>query len=247
MFWFLPNTTVHFSSAALGGVVSGGLILQAQDAYIHYSVGVARADALFGAFAQLPLLFLWIYIFWAILLFGAELAFAHQNLASYRRELQGASASPAERESIALRIAVHVARSFRDSAPAPTTEELATALDAPVRAVRGVLDELETAQILSQRGGRAEEEAFQLGQPAERIRVGDVLAAVRGERDSLAGDEGAAVVEGLLAQLDSVGSANGTGQSLAELLADVQAASEDSELQRANSSSASLDPSTAAG
>ena len=70
-------------------------------------MGVARADVLFGSFAALPLLFVWIYVFWAIVLFGAEIAFAHQNLALYRRRCAGEPASPAEREAIG---AAHCAR-----------------------------------------------------------------------------------------------------------------------------------------
>jgi membrane protein len=247
MFWFLPNTTVRFRSALLGGVVSGGLVLQAQSAYIGYSVGVARADALFGAFAQLPLLFLWIYIFWAILLFGAELSFAHQNLASYRRELRGRSASSAERESIALRISIHAARAFRDGLPAPTADDLAEKLVAPVRTVRDVLEQLETAGILARRGGKDDSESFQLGQPAERTRVVDVLAAIAGRREPLTADEAAPLVEALLAKFDSAVLSSGAEQSLEDLLGELQRASANSELRLAASGSASLDPSTAPG
>ncbi len=42
MFWFLPNTSVRFSSALLGGAVSALLILFAQDLYLGFSVGAAR-------------------------------------------------------------------------------------------------------------------------------------------------------------------------------------------------------------
>jgi DNA-binding IscR family transcriptional regulator len=180
-------------------------------------------------------------------LFGAELAFAHQNLASYRRELQGASSSPSERESIALRIAIQTAQAFRDSTPAPTAEDLAAMLDAPVRTVRGVLDDLEAIRILSQRTGARGEIAYQLGQPADRIRVADVLASVRGAREPVKEDEAAVVVERMLAQLDAGARTGGAGQTLAELTAEVQLASESAQLRLATSSSTSLDPSSASG
>ena len=219
MFWFLPNTAVRFSSAALGGAVSAMLVLIAQDIYISYSVGFARANALFGAFAQLPLLFVWIYVFWAIVLFGAELAFAHQNLASYRRELRGSSAFPAEREAIALRAALLVARAFDESAPTETADSLAARLGAPIRIVREVLAQLETAGILSSRGESAVEEAVQLGQPSSRIRVIDVLTALRGKREPVGEDPAAELVERLLGNLDAVVADAEGAQTLAELLA----------------------------
>jgi len=219
LFWFMPNTSVRFSSAALGGAVSAMLVLIAQDLYLGYSVGAARAHALFGAFAQLPLLFVWIYVFWAIVLFGAELSFAHQNLASYRQELRGSSAVPAEREAIALRAALLVARAFDASTAPETTDSLAARLGAPIRTVREVLGRLEAAGILSRRGEPAVEEAFQLGQPSNRIRVIDVLSALRGKREPVGEDPGAEVVEHLLTDLDTAVAHAEGAQTLAELLA----------------------------
>ncbi len=218
MFWFLPNTSVRFSSAALGGAVSALLILFAQDFYLTYSVGVARAHALFGAFAQLPLLMAWIYVFWAIVLFGAELAFAHQNLASYRQELSGSSALPAEREAIALRAALLIARAFDESATPETADSLTARLGAPIRIVREILGKLEEAGILSRRGETAAEEAYQLGQPSSRIRVIDVLAALRGHREAVAADPDAVLVDQLLGDLDAAVAHKQGAQSLAELL-----------------------------
>ncbi len=219
LFWFLPNTTVRFSSAALGGAIAAMLVLVAQDLYLSFSIGAARADALFGAFAQLPLLFIWIYVFWAIVLFGAELAFAHQNLASYRRELRGSSTVPAEREAIALRAALLIARAFDESLPPETADSLASRLGAPIRVVREVLGKLESAGILSRRGDAAIEEAVQLGQPSSRIRVIDVLNALRGQREAVRAGEDADLVERLLADLEAAEGSGQGAQTLAELLA----------------------------
>lgn len=230
MFWFLPNTSVRFPSALLGGVVSGGLVLLAQNAYVGYSVGVARADALFGAFAQLPLLFVWIYIFWAIVLFGAEIAFAHQHLASYRREVQGETETPAELEAIALRLAIDVARAFREVAPPPDAEALSEGLRLPVRVVRAVLAQLEKADIVAERSGPDERVLYALAQPADGVRVVDVLAAVRGDRevDTPPDDETGRAVERLLSDLEDAAKRGVGGRTLAELLA-VEAAAESPE------------------
>jgi membrane protein len=220
MFWFLPNTSVRISSAALGGAVSALLILFAQDFYLSQSIGVARANALFGAFAQLPLLLVWIYVFWALVLFGAELAFAHQNLASYRQEVRGSSAVPAEREAIALRAALLIARAFDESRPPETADSLTEHLGSPIRVIREILGKLEAAGILSRRGESAVEEAFQLAQPSSRIRVSDVLTALRGEREPVHDDATAVLVDRLLGDLDAAVARARGSQTLAELLAE---------------------------
>jgi membrane protein len=220
LFWFLPNTNVRVTSALLGGVASGALGVGAQKLYLGFSIGVAKYNALFGGFAALPLLFVWIYIFCAIMLFGAEVAFAHQNLELYRREVRGRRASPAQCEAIGLRLALEVARAFRDARRAWTANALSDSLRVPVRTVREVLFQLEAAGIIAPRGAE-EEGGFQLGRPAEKIRVTDVLAALRGPRESIAGDATLTqAAERLLAEMEEGAAKGAAERTLAEVIAE---------------------------
>jgi membrane protein len=221
LYGFLPNTSVRWGSAALGGLVAAALVTAAQNAYLGFSIGAARANALYGGFALLPLLLVWIYVFWAIVLLGAELAFAHQNLALYRREVRGRAAGPAEREAVGLRLALEIGRAFRDGAPAWTEDALAEALGVPVRTVRGVLAELEAAKAVAALDPGARGRAWQLGRPAERILVADLLAALRGAREPLVGGDPALglAVGQLLAEIDEASAKGAGGRSLADALA----------------------------
>jgi membrane protein len=220
VYWFLPNTNVRPTAALLGGVVSALLVDMALGVYLGFSVGMARADALYGGFAQLPLLLVWIYFVCAIALLGAEIAFAYQNLDLYRREVRGERAGPAEREAIGLRIVLEVARAFRDSRAPWTADELADALRVPVRTVRDVLVPLQDAKIVAPLDASEKENGFQLGRPAERIEVVDVLTALRGPREPVAGDPVVTqTVETLLAGLAEGEAKGAAGQSLAQLLA----------------------------
>ena len=219
LYWFLPNAGVRVVSAAIGGVFAGISVTLAQSVYVHFSVGVARADTLFGSFALLPLLFAWIYLFWAIVLLGAEIAFAHQNFALYRKEVHSAPATPAEREAIALQIAVDVARCFGERKPAPNAEALADDLRVPVRTVRAVAAQLVDAGILSTRIDVGQELGFQLGRPAESITATDVLAAVRGRRKPIASQRAtAATVAHVLDEIEGAAHKGAGDHTLAELL-----------------------------
>jgi len=220
LYWFLPNAAVRVVSAAIGGAFAGVMVTLAQSVYVHWSIGVARADAFFGSFALLPLLFAWIYLFWAIVLLGAEIAFAHQNFALYRQEVHGDAATPAEREAIALQIALDVARCFGAGA-APVAGGLADELQVPVRTVRSVAAQLIDAGILSMRSAPSAggEPAFQLGRPAEAISASDVILAVRGERKPAANRRAtASFVEDLLAEIDDAAHKGAGDRTLAELL-----------------------------
>jgi membrane protein len=202
LYWFLPNTRVRLISALLGGVVAAILFSLAQYGYVQFNVGVMRYNTIFGSIAFLPLLMVWLYFCWAIILLGAEVAYAHQTLPLYRREVRGAPAGPAARESIGLAIAVELARAFRDGRPPWNADALSDQLDIPLRTVRDVTGELEAVGILVPSSGESVE-GYLIGRPLERILVGDVLAALRGSRAAeIRSSEVARVVARVLGEVD---------------------------------------------
>lgn len=154
-----------------------------QAGYVAFQVGVARANALFGSFAALPVLLVWIYFSWVVVLLGAELAFALQNLATFRQARVGEEPRPAEREAVGLALATRMARAFRAGAGGLTAEALANDLDVPVRTVRSILDDFERAGVVAPRGDD-KLDGFQLGRAAESIRVAELLSALRGPADA---------------------------------------------------------------
>jgi membrane protein len=202
LYWFLPNTRVRVASAILGGIVAAILFSVAQYGYVQFNVGVMRYNTVFGSIAFLPLLMVWIYVCWAIILLGAEVAYAHQTLSLYRREVRGAPAGPAARENIGLAIAVELARAFRDGRPPWSVDALSDFLDIPLRTVRDVTGELEGVGILVPSAGEPVG-GYQIGRPLDRIQVADVLAALRGSRTATIGDsEVARVVSQVLGEVD---------------------------------------------
>jgi membrane protein len=190
LYWFLPNTTVRPLSALLGGAVAALLFNGAQAAYVGFNVGAARYDALFSTFAVLPLFLIWIYVSWAIVLLGAEIAYAHQHLGRYSREVRTGEARAAQLETLGLAVALEVARAFRDGGRPLTADALATELDVAIRVVRDVLSDLELAGIVAPRGGDPREGSMQLGRPAEHITVSDVRTALRGPAGELPAQPG---------------------------------------------------------
>ena len=73
MFRFVPNTHVRMGHAWVGGLfVATGLEL-AKRGLTLYLAGVPSYSAVYGAFATLPILLIWIYVAWVIVLLGAAL------------------------------------------------------------------------------------------------------------------------------------------------------------------------------
>ena len=111
----MPNTRVRPLSAIWAGILSGTAFQLLQWIYIHLQVGVATYNVLYGSLAAVPLFLLWMYWSWAIVLFGAEWAFAYQNVAYYT--LPPRSISAQEKQGIALLLTRWIAEAFHKAQP----------------------------------------------------------------------------------------------------------------------------------
>jgi membrane protein len=94
LYIFMPNTKVNLVSGIVGGVVAGTIYQATQMVYVTFQVGAAKANAIYGSFAALPLFLIWLQLSWRIVLFGTELVFAHQNVDTYEFEHDCRNASP---------------------------------------------------------------------------------------------------------------------------------------------------------
>jgi membrane protein len=182
LYWFFPNTKVRIRAAALGGLVAAILFSAARGIYVDFQIGATTYQAVFGALSAVPLILAWLYVCWAVVLLGAEIAFATQNLAYARREMRSGTTSSAQLEAIALEVAVEIARQFSEQEGPPTAEGLADALDEPVRLVRRIVDQFHEANLVRGVSGEDEKErAYVPARPVPDLTVGEVLRAVRGE------------------------------------------------------------------
>lgn len=177
LYTFIPNTRVRYKSALIGGILAGTSWQIAQWAYIHFQVGVAKYNAIYGTLALLPIFMVWIYTSWLIVLFGVEVVSAHQNIRTFRREIHNPVISENLREILALSILQEIAIAFHNGLPVLNGEQLAEALDAPFRVVRNLLDELAEAGFLVAIAG--EEDSFQPARELDRILINDVLLELR--------------------------------------------------------------------
>ncbi len=210
LYLVLPNTKVKVTAALTGGVVAAILFSAAQKLYVGLNIGGANYSAVFGGFAALPLLFVWVYISWILILFGATVAYAAQNYrrieAEWRHSFQGVE----RREILGLLITLEIARVFRDSGGGFSPEYLAECLNTRHSRVERSLELLCGAGIVASRmeGGSL---VYQLGRPAEKISALEVWHIgrhpVNGRKQTVEDDKSLehflAVLE--MAELDAVG------------------------------------------
>ncbi len=150
LYIFIPNTKVKIKSGVLGGILSGSMYHIFQWAYVTLQIGVAKQNAVYGSFAALPLFFTWLQVSWMIILFGAEIAFAHQNAERFEFEEECLNVSHSFKRLLALRVAQVVIKRFTRAEKPWGNRRISTELEIPIRLVNQILYELVTSGILSE-------------------------------------------------------------------------------------------------
>jgi membrane protein len=145
---FIPNTRVHPGAALIGALISGTAWEGMKTVYFWYNTHVVTNYKFYGSLGTIPVFLLWIYLSWIIVLFGAEVAFAAQHVNTYRREIGQLRLSAADRDRLALVVAIEVVKPFIAGAKPPTGEDVALRLNSPVRIVNEILYELSAQGIL---------------------------------------------------------------------------------------------------
>lgn len=83
MYKFIPNYKVQYSHALRAALISALAFTILQILYLETQIFVTRLNMVYGAVAAIPLFMFWMNFGWFIILFGAELSYAFQNVDSY--------------------------------------------------------------------------------------------------------------------------------------------------------------------
>lgn len=179
VYMLMPNTRVRFGSGIWGGVVAGTIYQVVQWAYIAFQIGIARYNAIYGSFAALPLFLIWLNMSWLIVLFGAELAYAHQYVDTYEFDARGSQVSHRAIQLIGLQIAHLVVRRFSRHLPPLTVPEIADRLYLPVRLTRQIVKMFVQGRTLTEISPRSSgEPAYQPGLDTNEMTIHKVTRSL---------------------------------------------------------------------
>jgi membrane protein len=147
---FIPNTKVNWKSAIIAGILAGTIYQVVQLLYVNFQIGVGKYNAIYGSFAALPLFLIWLQLSWRIVLFGAEVSFAHQNVDTYEFEPDCLNVSHSFRKLITLRVVNLLVKNFAKGKKPLSAADISHELEIPVRLLRDILSELLKAEIASE-------------------------------------------------------------------------------------------------
>ena len=88
MYKFIPNHYVRYKDALKAALLSGVLFTILQYLFLETQIFVSRLNTIYGAVAAIPLFMFWLNFGWFIILIGAELSYAFQNVDNYNLDTE---------------------------------------------------------------------------------------------------------------------------------------------------------------
>jgi membrane protein len=167
---------VKFVPALVAGIVTGTILQLLQWLYIDLQFGISKLSTIYGSFAAIPLFIIWVQSSWILLLLGAELAFANQNVSRYEFESEALNVSHYQKRALVLMIMNMIIRNFSVGGKPISAEDISSTLKIPVRLVRDILQDLSNTELVSVlHENEHEERLYQPSMDINKLSVSYVL------------------------------------------------------------------------
>jgi membrane protein len=149
LFIIMPNAKVKFVPALISGIIAGTILQGIQWLYIDLQFGITKLNAIYGSFAAVPLFIIWLQSSWIVVLLGAEISFANQNISRYEMESEALNISNYQKRALILMIMHMIIRNFTLGEKPISATYIAANLKIPVRLSRDILQDLSSANLVS--------------------------------------------------------------------------------------------------
>jgi membrane protein len=177
--WMLPNIRVRWHAALAGTLVTGFALEGLKWGFVHFAKGVLLSSysGVYGPLALVPLILLWIYISWWVVLGGAEIANAIQNLRLLEAEERRHRDDEPINGLVAAQILAFVAADYQRGGKGIDRTSLGREFGLSVDVIDRIAVRLKNQSLLAEVQG--DKEGFIPGRAAASISLQDVLAAFR--------------------------------------------------------------------
>ena len=176
VYMLIPNTKVKFKNAFISGCLSGIGFLVLQWLFVTGTLYVTRYNAIYGSFAFIPLLLLWMQLAWVICLAGAVICYSSQNVFAFSLDREVETISNRYRDKVTVAVSAAIAYRFVNRLGPATARDLMDNFELPARLVTNITDRLCAAGICNRVliPGEKEVYGFQLAIDPSQLSVGEL-------------------------------------------------------------------------
>ncbi len=191
----MPNVSVRWSAATVGGLSVALLTVGNQRAAAFYVGRVTELRSLYGELSIVLVLMFGIYLTWLFVLLGGQAAYAFQNRRTLARHKAWEGFSHRARRTLAFVCVAETLRHYERGAPGPRAGDVADAARVPATVAESCLLMLREAGLLAADTDGSHHPA----RPLERMTLGELWSVVdahmTGDQPDLSADPAARALE----------------------------------------------------
>jgi len=198
----LPRTNVNWGAAILGAMVTGFLIEATKLLFVTYAQKIMfeSYSGVYGPVGLIPLVLVWIYTSWLLVLLGAEIAHSLQNLQLLEAEERRKREEEPINGLLAAQLLAAVAGAHENGGKGVPKEKLATGFGLTPDIIERIVVRLKARGLIAEVHGDIN--GYIPGRAADSITLEDVLAVFRSTDIEIAHGATAPALRALVEELD---------------------------------------------
>lgn len=147
-YYLIPNTKVKFKYAAISGVLAAIAFEILQLLFMNGQLYVSRYNAIYGSFAFLPLMLVWLQLSWLVLLTGCMIAYSMQNVFTYNFMGDANRISDRAWHNVAIIVMSVCVKRFVQKEKPLTPSQIAVDYYLPIRVVSRIVSKFKEANLI---------------------------------------------------------------------------------------------------
>lgn len=147
-YYLIPNTKVSFKYSAIAGIL-GALAFQILEyLFLNGQIYVSKYNAIYGSFAFLPLLLIWLQLSWLVLLTGCMVAYSMQNVFTFNLLGNKEKISNIGWRNVSIIVMTVCIKRFVNKQTPLSDSEIARQYYLPIRIVGDITSKLRVAGLI---------------------------------------------------------------------------------------------------
>jgi membrane protein len=216
----LPRTAVSWTSALVGALVTAIALELLKVGFVRFAAHIMLKSysGVYGPLGLVPLVLVWIYSSWLLVLLGAEIAHSLQNLRLLEAEDRRRQGEAPINGLLAAQLLAAVAAAHEKAGAGYPKDKLATEFGLTPDTVDQIVARLKTRGLVAEVQGDLN--GYIPGRAANKITMEDVLAAFRATDVEIAHGTTSPALQALVNELETARKKRIAGVTIADLLPD---------------------------